>query len=100
MYNKTIEAVVVDTRAGKACSQWKLSEDYDNMGFLDIVEFLSTRGLGVDSQSQAVDPQTGESILYLGIEKRGKATYSDNFDKLLKGKICWDHLILDGICLF
>lgn len=100
MYNKTIEAITVNTRSGKVCIQRKLVESYDHMNLSDIAEFLSARAMGVSGCSQAVDQQTGESTLYLGIEQYGKATYSENLGKLLKGKICWDHLILDGMRLF
>ncbi len=100
MYKKLTETALTKIRKGGRLFRQKiLTEEFSNMGMLDIQEFLSTRSLSVSGCSEFTNPENGESTLYIAIEKFGKATCAD-IGHMLKGKICWDHLILDGQRVF
>lgn len=100
MYKKLTETVLTRIRkGGRLFRQKRLTEEFSDMGILDIQEFLSTRSLSVSGCSEFTDPENGESTLCIEIKMFGKATCA-NIGHMLKGKIRWDHLIFDGQRVF
>lgn len=100
MYEKLTKPVLTEIRkGGRLFKQKKLTEEFSDMGMLDIQKFLNTRSLSVSGCSEFTDPENGESTLCLEIERFGKATCA-NIGHMLKGKIRWNHLILDGQRVF
>lgn len=99
MYRNYIENKMCFTRYGKSAIQRKLIEEFDYMDLDEMQAFFKARAISISGVSEMVDPKTGEKSLYLSIENFGKATHED-FSTILKGKIRWDHLILEGQRIF